>query len=104
METIKGSKEVDDKTFYLVKFEGWAKPQWEPEENVSGCQGKIEEFYAEEERKEALKEARWKEYKEGGHFEVHRIIDVNFDKRVCKVYFLVRTHYNVILSRDAANF
>jgi hypothetical protein len=34
VEGIKGSKEVGGKAFYLVKFEGWAKPQWEPADNV----------------------------------------------------------------------
>ena len=27
-------KEKNGETFYLVKFKGWTKAQWEPEENV----------------------------------------------------------------------
>ncbi len=32
--SLSGRKFVRGETFYLVKFLGWAKPQWEPEENV----------------------------------------------------------------------
>lgn len=34
VEAIKGIRNVGGKKFYLVKFENWGKPQWEPEENV----------------------------------------------------------------------
>jgi len=32
-----GKKEVRGEIFYLVKFVGFSKTQWEPEENVDGC-------------------------------------------------------------------
>ena len=36
VEEIRGAKTLGPggKTFYLVKWVGWKKPQWEPEENV----------------------------------------------------------------------
>ena len=34
VESVKGSKEKGDKTFYQVKWIGWPKLTWEPEENL----------------------------------------------------------------------
>ena len=34
VESILNKKEVNGNTFYKVKFVGYAKSQWEPEENV----------------------------------------------------------------------
>ena len=34
VEAIKGAKEKDGITYYLVKWIGWPKAQWEPEDNV----------------------------------------------------------------------
>ena len=34
VESVKGSREKGDKTFYQVKWIGWPKLTWEPEENL----------------------------------------------------------------------
>jgi hypothetical protein len=34
--------------FYCEQFENWAKPSWEPEENLTGCQDAIDNFLLEE--------------------------------------------------------
>ena len=34
VEAVKGSREKGDKTFYQVKWVGWPKLTWEPEENL----------------------------------------------------------------------
>ena len=39
---------VDDKTYYQVKFDGWKKLYWEPEEHLDTCQDLIDNFIIEE--------------------------------------------------------
>ncbi|XP_059088238.1 eukaryotic translation initiation factor 5B-like [Tigriopus californicus] len=90
VEAIKGIRERNGETLYLVKFEGWKKPQWEPEENVEGCQDLIDQFEREEEKKRLEDEARERAQQEDGHFEVQRIIDVRFLKKNDKREFLIR--------------
>merc|ERR1712088_382049 len=70
---IKGMKIAQEKTWYQVKWEDWAKTTWEPEENLQGCQEAIDNFLVEEE----------------GHYEVGRITEVKFRKDGARE-FLIR--------------
>ena len=45
---MKAMKVVEDKTWYQVKFEGYKKLSWEPEEHLDGCQDVIDNFLLEE--------------------------------------------------------
>ena len=90
VEMIKGMKVKEDKTWYLVKWEGWAKCTWEPEENLGGCDDLIENFLIEEKTKLREDEARRQREEEDGHYEVHRILEVKFEKGSAKREFLIR--------------
>jgi len=79
VEFIKAKKEVNDEVFYQVKFKGYKKLWWEPEENVVGCQDLIENFYLEEKLRIAEEEER-KKAAENGEFEVNKIVEVRFPK------------------------
>ena len=72
-------KEVAGELYYQVKFKGWPKLYWEPEENVNGCQDLIYLFEQEEEVKEKLKDDRKKEEAEG-NYEVKKILEVKIKK------------------------
>ena len=89
VEAIKGRKFVQGKNHYLVKFAGWSKPQWEPEENVEGCDDLVEEFLEEEERKKEEEIERLKKQKDSGEYEIKRILDVNILKNGSRE-FLIR--------------
>ena len=39
---------VDEKTWYQVKFEGYKKLSWEPEEHLDTCKDIIDNFLIEE--------------------------------------------------------
>jgi len=89
VESIKARKEVDGEVFYMVKFKGWAKPQWEPEENVEDC------VFVDEFERARARRAREKEQAEAkGSYEVRRIIDVNF----LKVNYLVEIWSLLLIS------
>jgi len=76
VESVKGSREKDDKTYYQVKWVGWPKLTWEPEENLDGCQDLIDAYLELEEKKEAEK-AEWQKLaKEKGIYEVDKILNV----------------------------
>jgi len=79
VEFIKAKKEVNEEVFYQVKFKGYKKLCWEPEENVVGCQDLIENFYLEEKIRIAEEEDR-KKAAENGEFEVNKIMEVRFPK------------------------
>ena len=50
---------VDEKTWYQVKFEGYKKLSWEPEEHLDTCKDIIENFLIEE---------KVRRYKNSPHF------------------------------------
>jgi len=77
---IKGMKIAQEKTWYQVKWEGWPKLTWEPEENLMGCQEAIDNFLVEEKTRLRMEEERRKREEEEGHFEVQRILEVKFKK------------------------
>ena len=80
VEAIKGKKVVRGETFYLVKFEGYDKTQWEPEANVEGCDKLIDDFEREDEKRKKELEERRKREEEEGAYEVARILDVKIKK------------------------
>ena len=83
VECIKAAKEVKGDTYYLVKWVGWAKPNWEPEENLGDCQKLIDAFEIEELKREDEKrelEEQRKQWAEEGHYEVSKILDVEYEK------------------------
>jgi len=80
VEMIKGMKVREDKTWYLVKWEGSAKNTWEPEENLTGCQDIIDNFLIEEKTRLREEEMRRKREEEEGAYEVQRILEVKFVK------------------------
>jgi len=89
VELIKGMRVKEDKTWYLVKWEGWSKCTWEPEENVGGCEDLIDNFLIEEKTKLKEEEARRRMEEEEGHYEVGRILEVKFLKNG-KREFMIR--------------
>ena len=89
VEMIKGMKVTNDQTLYLVKWEGWGKCTWEPEENLGGCQDLIDNFLIEEKTKLREEEERRRLEEEEGHYEVRFITEVQF-KQNGKREFLVR--------------
>jgi len=90
VEMIKGMKMKDDKTWYMVKWYGYNKCTWEPEENVNGCEDLIDAFLIEEKTKLREDEARRRAEEEHGQYEVARIIEVKFEKGTDKREFLIR--------------
>lgn len=80
VETVKGMRERDGNRQYLVKFKGYSKAQWEPEENVQGCQDLIDEYFNVERRRIKEEEERRKKMEVDGCYEVSRITDVRFKK------------------------
>ena len=90
VEMIKGMREKEDKTWYLVKWVGWAKTNWEPEENLGGCQDLIDNFLIEEKTKLREDEQRRRREEEEGHYEVARILEVKFIKGSDRREFLIR--------------
>lgn len=89
VESIKGKKEVNGKTYYLIQFVGFAKRSWEPEENVSGCPELVDAFEEEERQKEAEMAEIKRLAEEEGIYEVHRILEVKFNKDKTRE-FLIR--------------
>jgi len=77
---IKGMKIAQEKTWYQVKWDGWPKTTWEPEENLQGCQEAIDNFLVEEKTRLRMEEERRKREEEEGHYEVGRITEVKFRK------------------------
>jgi len=77
---IKGMKIAQEKTWYQVKWEDWAKTTWEPEENLQGCQEAIDNFLVEEKTRLRMEEERRKREEDEGHYEVGRITEVKFRK------------------------
>ena len=63
-----------------MKWEGSPKPTWEPEENLTGCQELIDNFLFEEKTRLRMEEERRKREDVEGHYEVGRIIEVQFKK------------------------
>jgi len=91
VEYIKAMKVVAEKTWYLVKFENWAKPSWEPEEHLTGCQDIIDNFLLEEKVRLAEEEEKRRREVEEGKYEVCRILEVKFSKNnKDKREFLIR--------------
>lgn len=86
---ICGHKVVGGKDWFLVKYDGPWKPQWEPEENVEGCLELIEQFLDDKEKEKEEKERLVREAEENGVYEVSRILDVKFLKNK-KKEFLIR--------------
>jgi len=93
VEMIKGMKVREGETFFLVKWEGYSKCTWEPEENLGGCEDLIENFEIEERTRKIeareLEEKKKQEQAEG-NYEVARILEVKFSKVGGKREFLVR--------------
>jgi len=93
VEMIKGMKVKEGETWYLVKWDGYSKCTWEPEENLGGCNDLIENFEIEERTRKIeareLEEKRRQE-QEDGNYEVGRILEVKFSKVGGKREFLVR--------------
>lgn len=79
VEYIKSKKEVGDTIFYLVKYKDYKKLWWEPEENLTGCNELVENFYLEEKIRLAEEEEKKKDM-EDGEFVVSRILEVRFPK------------------------
>ena len=63
-----------------MKWDGWPKTTWEPEENLQGCQEAIDNFLVEEKTRLRMEEERRKREEEEGHYEVGRITEVKFRK------------------------
>ena len=42
--------------FFQVKWDGWPKTTWEPEENLQGCQEAIDNFLVEEKTRLRMEE------------------------------------------------
>merc|ERR1719450_136188 len=89
VELIKGKKVKENKTWYLVKWKGFSKCTWEPEENLTSCEDFIDNFLIKEENKLKEEEAKRKMEEEEGHYEVGRILDVKFFKNG-KRKFMIR--------------
>ena len=87
---IKGMKLKEDKTFYHVKWIGWPKLTWEPEENLANCQDHIDNFLIEEKTRLREEEMRRQREEEEGAYEVARILEVKFSKNREKREFLIR--------------
>lgn len=87
---IKGMKLIEDKTFYHVKWIGWPKLTWEPEENLGNCQDHIDNFLIEEKTRLREEETRRQREEEEGAYEVARILEVKFSKNKEKREFLIR--------------
>jgi len=79
VEYIKSKKEVGDTIYYQVKYRDFKKLWWEPEENLTGCNELVENFYLEEKIRLAEKEEMKKDM-EDGEFVVSRILEVKFPK------------------------
>lgn len=79
VEAIKGIKDKDDERCYLVKWKGYTKLNWEPEENVQDCDNLIDEYLDATKRKEE-EQAKWKRLADKGTFEPARILDVKTSK------------------------
>lgn len=91
VESIKGIKEKEGTKLYLVKFNGIAKPRWEPEENILNCDEAIDEYVNKQKEIEEEKE-NCKRLVAEGRGEVARILDVQFKKvnKEEKREFLIR--------------
>lgn len=87
VEAIKGIKDKNDEKYYLVKWKGYSKLSWEPEENIQSCHDLIEEYLDTTNKKEEEIE-KWKRLAEKGIFEPERILDVKIAKG--KRLFLIR--------------
>ena len=93
VEMIRGMKVKSGETFFLVKWEGYTKCTWEPEENLRGSEDLIKNFEIEERTRkiEARKlEEKRRQEEEDGNYEVARILEVKFSKVGGKREFLVR--------------
>jgi len=80
VEYIKAMKVVEEKAWYQVKFDGWKKLSWEPEENLNGCQDVIDNFLLEEKVRLKEEEEKRRREEEEGKYEVGRILEVKFPK------------------------
>ena len=90
VEAIKGQKSVGGENYYLVKYLGWKKPQWEPEENVEGCEELIDEYLDDLDRKKEEKEEAARLQKEQNEYEIKKILDVKENKINKKREYLIR--------------
>nr|ACO12357.1 Chromobox protein homolog 5 [Lepeophtheirus salmonis] len=90
VKSIQGTKVKNDINYYLVKYEGSSKPQWEPEENVQNCWDLVEMFMKEKELKEAEITKIRQESEEKGEYEVHKIVDVEINKKDGSKEFRIR--------------
>ena len=92
IEGVTGMKEVNGKKYFRVKWEGYTKVTWEPEENLEGCEHLIEQHYADERRKmeqEKEDEELRKQWEAEGHYEVQKIVDAHVNEDGTRV-FLIR--------------
>jgi hypothetical protein len=87
VEAIRGIKDRDDERYYLVKWKGYSKPNWEPEQNVQDCD-KLIESYLDAAKTKEQEQAKWKRLAAKGTFEPGRIMDVRISKG--KRQFLIR--------------
>jgi len=87
VEAIKGIKDKNHEKYYLVKWKGFAKLNWEPAENVKDCDNLIDAYVDATKIKEE-EQAKWKRLAEKGTFEPERILDVKTVKG--KRQFLIR--------------
>lgn len=87
VEAIKGIKDKNHEKYYLVKWKGFAKLNWEPAENVKDCDNLIDAYVNATKIKEE-EQAKWKRLAEKGTFEPERILDVKTVKG--KRQFLIR--------------
>jgi len=88
VQSIKAVKMEGDETFYLVKFAGTKKPQWEPEANMVGCKEMVDEFLENERLKLTEKQELKRQEEEEGKYEVGKLLDVRSKKG--KREFLIR--------------
>eukprot|EP00096_Caligus_rogercresseyi_P003755 TRINITY_DN1728_c0_g1_i5.p1 TRINITY_DN1728_c0_g1~~TRINITY_DN1728_c0_g1_i5.p1 ORF type:complete len:500 (+),score=194.26 TRINITY_DN1728_c0_g1_i5:199-1500(+) len=90
VQSIQGAKERNGIHYYLVKYEGSSKPQWEPEENVQNCRDLVEMFLKEDELRKAEIAKLRQECEEKGEYEIQRIIEVHTNPKTGKRSFLIR--------------
>jgi len=87
VEAIKGIKDKNHEKYYLVKWKGFTKLNWEPAANVKDCDNLIDAYVDATKKKEEA-QAKWKRLAEKGKFEPDRILDTKMVKG--KRQFLIR--------------
>ena len=92
VESVLSMKEVNGNKFYKVKFVGYNKPTWEPEENVEDCTDHIEAYLDEKRKKDEYDELRRKEEADG-HYEVAKVVDIKIYKNGSREFLIRWKHH-----------